>query len=115
MQESGKLIYDGELVATGYSGFGAGKNNAATVKIPNVGPIPVGLYEISSSFDSESHGPVCMHLSPMPGTETFGRGGFLIHGDSLIHQGMASHGCVILPRPVRRRIAASDDRELEVV
>jgi hypothetical protein len=69
MQESGKLIYDGELVATGYSGFGAGKNNPRVQHIPNVGPVPVGRYEISRAFDSQADGVVCMHLTPKAGHE----------------------------------------------
>jgi hypothetical protein len=56
-----------------------------------------------------------MHLTPEDGTDTHGRGGFLIHGDSLQHTGSASHGCIILPRPTRMEIAASEDRELEVI
>lgn len=115
-QTTGRLFeYGGHAVATGYSGFGAGKNNPAMERIVNVGPVPRGKYDISDRFDSETHGPVCMHLSPLPGTETFGRGGFLIHGDSASHPGLASHGCIILPRPVRLRIAESEDREMEVV
>jgi hypothetical protein len=45
----------------------------------------------------------------------FGRTGFLIHGDSLQHPGRASNGCIILPRPIRDRIAASGDDQLTVV
>jgi hypothetical protein len=52
---------------------------------------------------------------PDPGTETFGRGEFRIHGDSIAHPGTASHGCIILPRAVRDAIWRSGDRALEVV
>lgn len=114
MQESGKLIHDGELVAVGYSGFGAGKNNPRVQHIPNVGPVPVGRYEISRAFHSQADGVVCMHLTPKEGTNTYGRGGFLIHGESPSNDGDASRGCIVLSRPVRLLIDASEDRELEV-
>jgi hypothetical protein len=52
---------------------------------------------------------------PDRGTETFGRSEFRIHGDSIAHPGMASHGCIILPRAVRDAIWRSGDRALEVV
>lgn len=114
-QSNGKLFHDGQEIAEGYSGAGPGKNNGAMQGVPDVGPIPIGEYEIGQPFDSETHGPVCMHLSPIDGTDTLGRGGFLIHGDSIAAPGTASKGCVILPRPVRVQIGASDDRTLQVV
>jgi len=46
---------------------------------------------------------------------TFGRDGFLIHGDSVRHPGDASEGCIILPRRFRERIWTSEDTDLEVV
>jgi hypothetical protein len=115
IQANGNLIFGGKLIAAGYSGFGPGKNNPAMQSIPNVGPIPVGKYTIGLAFESEKDGPVVMHLMPAEETETFGRGGFLIHGDNAAHMGSSSHGCIILSRPVRLAIAASEDRELEVI
>lgn len=115
VQANGNLIFGGELVATGYSGFDQGRNNPAMQQEPNIGPIPVGTYSIGPVYDSEQHGPVVMHLFPSQETQTFGRGGFLIHGDSIQHPGSASHGCVIFPRSVRLRISQSEDREMEVV
>jgi hypothetical protein len=115
IQSNGNLIFGGKVVATGYSGFDAGKNNPAMQSVANVGPIPTGKYSIGLPYDSEAHGPVVMRLTPEDGTDTYGRGGFLIHGDSLQHTGSASHGCIILPRPTRMEIAASEDRELEVI
>lgn len=112
---NGTLAHNGEAIAEGYSGFEEGKNNPGAEREPGIGPIPRGMYSIGSVFDSEAHGPVVMHLSPEEGTETFGRGGFLIHGDSESHPGCASHGCIILPRSVRLQIVASDDKQLEVV
>lgn len=113
-QSAGEMQRDGEFICVGYSGFGAGKNNPDMESVANVGPIPRGRYQIGSPFDSETHGPVVMRLTPCDGTETFGRDGFLIHGDSVSRPGGASHGCIILPRPERLAIAGSGDTDLEV-
>lgn len=114
-QASGRLSRDGAEVARGYSGHGEGKNNPALEPVANVGPIPRGRYKLGPRFDSQSHGPVCMRLEACQGTETFGRDGFLIHGDSKRAPGTASHGCIILPRLIREAIAKSGDELLEVV
>ena len=115
-QRSGELQQDGGHVATGYSGAGAGKNNPALENVPNVGPIPRGEWTIAGPpADTPDHGPYVLRLNPAAGTETFGRSGFLMHGDSKEHPGCASHGCVILPRSVREQVWDSGDRELEVL
>ena len=114
-QKSGELQQDGKPVAAGYSGAGAGKNNPALENVPNVGPIPQGDWTISGPpVDTADHGPYVLKLNPEDDTETFGRSGFLIHGDSKEHPGCASHGCVILPRAVREQVWNSGDRTLEV-
>jgi hypothetical protein len=104
-----------ETPARGYSGHGDGCNNPMLQSVPDVGPIPQGRYTISQPFDSPDHGPVAMHLTPDAGTDTFGRSGFLMHGDSLEYPGQASLGCIIMPRAIRDQVAAGSDRELEVV
>jgi hypothetical protein len=115
-QQTGELQQDGKPVAMGYSGSGAGKNNPAFESIPNVGPIPAGNWTISGPpVDTSSHGPFVLHLEPAAETETFGRSGFLMHGDSKEHPGCASEGCVILPRPVREQVWNSGDRDLRVI
>lgn len=114
-QESGKLSWGDTVVATGYSGAGEGKNNPAFEQVPNVGPIPRGTYEISPPFDTETHGPFVMRLLPVGPTYTFGRSGFLMHGDSVHAPGTASEGCVIMPRPIRERVASSQDNQLTVI
>lgn len=112
---TGQLWRNREIVGVGYSGFGEGRDNPALEGVPNVGPIPRGEYTISSPYDSEKHGPHVMRLTPRDGTDTLGRGAFLIHGDSLHMPGTASHGCVILPRNIREQISESGDEVLEVV
>ena len=99
----------------GYSGTPAALNNPSDVAIPNVGPIPPGQYRIGSPIDTASHGPYVLPLTPSEGDETFGRSGFLIHGDSASHPGAASHGCIILARPIREQIWALGDHDLLVV
>ena len=113
-QSTGELSQDGTLIATGYSGYGDGRDNPADQDTANVGPIPAGSYLIGPVFDSEAHGPVVMRLTPQPGTNIFGRSGFLIHGDSIFSPGTASHGCIVVPRLARLAIANSHDVNLVV-
>jgi hypothetical protein len=54
-------------------------------------------------------------LKPAASTNTFGRSGFLMHGDSTQSPGSASQGCIIMPRPVREQVWNSGDRDLKVV
>ncbi len=115
-QKTGELQQDGRHVATGYSGAGAGKNNPAMEKEPNVGPIPRGDWTIvGPPVNTQDHGPYVLKLEPDAATETFGRAGFLLHGDSRQAPGSASHGCIVMPRTVREQVWNSGDRELEVV
>jgi len=116
IQETGELQQDGKSVAKGYSGAGAGKNNPKLQALHNVGPIPQGDWTISGPPTSTvEHGPYVLRLNPAPETETFGRSGFLIHGDSKAAPGTASQGCVILPRSAREEVWQSSDRGLKVV
>lgn len=115
-QSTGRLFQDGQLRATGYAGAGEGKNNPAMQGIENVGPLPQGVYAISDTpFDSQSHGPFCLRLTPDAANEMFGRAGFLIHGDSIAEPGTASEGCMIFSRAIRGLIHDSNDKELHVV
>jgi Protein of unknown function (DUF2778) len=115
-QFSGSLSKDGIRVGTGYSGFGPGKNDPATETIPDVGPIPCGLWTIEGpTFNSTEHGNYCLRLEPQKGTDTFGRSGFLMHGDSIEHPGQASKGCIVLPKNVRSTVWQSGDYQLTVV
>jgi len=115
-QKTGELQQDGKHVANGYSGAGNGKNNPAMQQVPNVGPIPQGDWTITGPpVNTHDHGPYVLTLKPAPATETFGRNGFLVHGDSIESPGCASHGCVIMPRPVREQVWNSGDHDLKVV
>jgi hypothetical protein len=116
-QFSGKL-YDpaGNLVGVGYSGAGDHKNQPAAQGRKDEGPIPCGQYSIGKVREKTPlHGPYVLPLNPNPDNEMFGRDGFLIHGDSVVHPGTASEGCIILDRDIRDKVGASKDKQLIVV
>lgn len=117
-QATGRLLRDSELVGIGYSGHEEGRNAPDKQAVIGIGPIPRGTYEIGDPHDTSSHGPYVMRLTAADGNEMFGRDGFLIHGDSKLAPGTASHGCIILSRDVREQIGKSlplNERTLEVV
>lgn len=128
-QSSGKLFRNTEagvckLEGEGYSGHGAGVNNPQLQERHDVGPIPQGMYLIEvirgtdgQPCDYEGKKAPVMRLTPEPGTETFGRSGFLIHGDLVGEAGQeeASLGCIIMPHSVRVAVAASGDYLLKVI
>ncbi len=116
-QRAGQMFRDdGELVGTGYSGHADGKNSPDHQATRGVGPIPRGRWRITEMIPRYgTHGPFVLRLQPEPGTETWGRAGFLIHGDSVAAPGTASLGCIVLPRPVREALWRSGDRSLTVV
>jgi hypothetical protein len=108
----------GFKLGDGYSGNGAGLNNPAMENDPDVGPIPRGSWTINPFFDDpDGKGPVVAHLTPADSTETFGRAGFMIHGDNSALNHSASEGCIVAPRFIRDQIAAevSVCNALEVV
>lgn len=119
-EQTGFFRHGDEPRIPAYSGFSTGKNNPQAQGQVGIGPIPQGAYLVGSEVDpdplgADRHGPVALHLLPLTGTQTFGRSGFLIHGDSIEHPGQASHGCIILPRPVRERVRNSTDKLLIVL
>lgn len=111
-QPTGELNHDGVFVGTGYSGTGVGRNNPAMQDVPNVGPIPQGVYSIGTERADPRLGPCIMPLSPASVTAAFGRSGFFIHGNNRADN--ASHGCIILGPAIRQQIASSPDRDLSV-
>jgi len=114
-QSTGELTNPGgDVVATGYSGHGAGKNNPAMQEKVDVGPIPQGTYTVGPPFTSDKHGPYAMSLTPAASDEMFGRSGFMMHGDSIEHPGGASEGCIIMPRNIREMVWSSGDHSLQV-
>lgn len=114
-QASGRLCRDNQFLVAGYSGHGDGKNSPQHEQDECIGPIPRGFYRIGSPFKSETHGPHVLRLFPDVGTNTWGRSGFLIHGDSIKNPGEASLGCIVIPLFARERISDSGDNKLHVV
>lgn len=114
---TGALTLDGTgFDYRGYSGWGPGKNNPGAQRVEDVGPIPCGDWRIvGPPCEVPERGPYVLRLEPFPGTDTYGRAGFLLHGDSVEHPGNASHGCIVLPRWAREAVWASGIRRLTVV
>jgi hypothetical protein len=126
-QIDGRWRRDGQLLGVGYSGRGVGRNRPfdSTAKMPdraetetmrNLGPLPAGRWRIGPAFTHPILGPLVMPLLPVEGTETYGRTGFLVHGDS--REGNASSGCVVLghfEREAISRAVEAGDRDLTVV
>jgi RHS repeat-associated protein len=104
-----------------YSGYGSGENNPAMQNVASAkhgdpaGPIPVGDWSIGPMHSSPNTGVGTMNLTPVPGTNTFGRTLFRIHGDNSARNHSASTGCIVAPRNVRDRVEASTDKCLRVV
>lgn len=113
-QSARTLSRDGAVVARGYSGRGAAKNDPMTEHVRATGPIPRGQWRIGPPRTSRRTGPYVLSLTPV-GHAARGRTAFQIHGDSARAPGTASSGCIILSRAVRERIWTSGDHELEVV
>lgn len=112
-QATGKLYLDGELLATGYAGYGEGKNNPAMEGKQMVGPIPKGIYSIGKSYRHPVLGPITMNLVPDKDNKMFGRSAFRIHGDN--KNGTASRGCIVLGPNVRQRIDNGPVKKIKVV
>ena len=115
-QKTGDLLFNGQRVGAGYSGFDNGKNNPSMQAMADVGPIPQGDWTIvGPPINTPTHGPFVLRLEAANGTNLFGRSGFLMHGDSIESPGTASHGCIIMPRNIREQVWQSGDTALQVV
>jgi|SRR6185312_7592092 len=122
---TGQLFNGSQYLATGYSGFGAGKLNPEMENVANVGPLPRGTYtmeiikgEDGLPCDYEGKKKPVIRLVPSSTNEMFGRAGFLMHGDSISDPGTASHGCVIEDHGTREVVAnaiTEGNNTLEVV
>lgn len=103
------------LDRAGYSGsFSAGGYNNPDKQYEKlVGPIPQGQYSIGPATDFPTK--LAFPLTPMAGTDTRGRGGFMIHGGCLDGTLRASTGCVIVDVATRTRIASGGIALLKVI
>lgn len=121
-QSEGKLYSDTKknLVSSGYSGAGRGKNNPSLQNLQGIGPIPRGKWKMIRVYNSNSVGPFTIELMALDEKlndihEASRRSAFRIHGDSIKNAGNASRGCIILPRAVRERMWKSKDKIIEVI
>lgn len=114
---TGEMHLGGKVIGAGYSGAGQHKNEPGSEYMPDLGPIPEGDWVISGPPETTAtHGPFVLPLAPGKETETYGRSGFLIHGERLYGEpGNASQGCIVLPRDVREVIWSSGEKNLLVV
>jgi hypothetical protein len=116
-QSTGQLRDEtGQLIWIGYAGRDAGKNNPAMQAVKGVGPLPRGLYTAQPPADDPVVGCYAMRLVPDPSNEMYGRCSFFEHGDAREHPGLASHGCIVMPRQVRGQFwQQCGDHRLQVV
>lgn len=82
--------------------------------VKGIGPLPVGKYTIGAPYNHPTVGKYAMPLLPDPANEMFGRNSFFMHGDSVEHPGLASHGCIIQARDIREKVWTSNDHALVV-
>lgn len=108
------IFANGALLGQVYSGHGDGLNNWHMENVPDIGPIPKGLYAVSDAFDSPLKGPTVFRLTPI-GHDAHGRTAFEMHGDNKFLNHTASNGCIIAARPIREWCDKQNVTELEVV
>ena len=105
----------GSLLGKVYSGKGTGLNNPLWEDVHDIGPIPKGSWSIGKFFNDPEKGPDVCHLTPYDGIETFGRSGFMIHGDNQLMNFSASEGCIVAARFIRVAIMNNACDILEVI
>lgn len=120
-QSTGELFdKNNKRIATGYAGGNCGKNpegrnNPYMQNVACVGPLPRGLYRMTTPVPQSQLGPYAIPLMPAATNEMFGRGHFYVHGDRTNAPGSASEGCIIMPRAVREQMWNSDDHDILVI
>lgn len=113
-QTTGKTLDENNaFVAAGYAGRDAGKNNPAMEGVKGIGPLPHGTYTGVELFEHHpTVGAYAIRLEPDAETTVriiaYGRDpkSFFMHGDDKEHPGLASHGCIVEPRPIREKFWA---------
>ena len=112
IQKTGEVIDpNGTLFdSDSYSGHGEGLNNPDMENVPNIGPIPAGVYEIGRAHYPEDHlGPIALRLYAFQTNNMYGRFGFFWHGDNAFMNHTASNGCIISSRNTRQRVQLNQD------
>jgi len=103
-QATGDFYIDGKFLAKGYAGYQEYANDTEFERLENLGPLPRGRYRMIYLGKYKDKGSVVTQLTPLPGTEMYGRDGMLIHGDNKRGNMSGSSGCIVLPRGARERI-----------
>ena len=113
VQAKGQLLRDGKVIATGYAGAPGHINRTESEGLKNKGPLPRGWYRIWFIYPTHpKYGSHLCILRPDPGTEMFGRSGFMIHADAPSRPGTASNGCIVLDAATRKRFNVGDRIEV---
>lgn len=97
-------------IALGYSGHLAALNDPDSERLIGMGPIPRGTWRMSAPRDHAQLGHYAIPLTPSDETDTHGRTGFYVHGDSKYRNQSASHGCIVLDLHAREELGAAIDR-----
>lgn len=116
-QSTGRITSGQVLIGVGYSGHEEGLNNSEFENKHDIGPIPRGKWKMITFFENqyENKGTHVIRLEPNEETETFGRDGFLVHGDNAAMDKSASHGCIIVEKSARDKMWSDADKIIEVV
>ena len=107
-QKSGLFLTPGgDVLTTGYSGRGQGRNNPLFQNVKNVGPAPRGYCKMLPGITHPKLGPIAIQIIYLTEDGSMlkllnGRSEFFIHGDNTAHD--ASLGCIILNRTAREYI-----------
>ena len=100
--------------ADAYSGAPPYVSGPNATHIKNEGSIPVGTWTMQKGMYRASHGEFVFHLDEHPGTNTFGRDKFMIHGSKHFQQcvqdtgkcgASGSKGCIIMGYEDRRQLS----------
>lgn len=105
---------DDNYLGTGWAGQGKYKNDPAATNVPNLGPLPVGLYTIGAAYHHPKLGPLTMNLTPDSTNVMFGRSVFRLHGAAAVNPELSSEGCIIQMHDVRLAVASNLDREFRL-
>ena len=118
---SGTFQFADGITVKGYSGVNNAKsknasdmygqyyyNNTENSDVKDRGAIPCGTYYITGYRNDSRLGQYTIVLSQDSANDTYGRDGFRIHGDNSDNN--ASHGCIILGRDARIKIAQEFDQ-----
>jgi uncharacterized protein RhaS with RHS repeats len=91
-----------------YSGAPGAVNDGSQQNTPNVGPIPLGDYDIGAGVGNRGTGPNSLPLTPTANNNQFPStrdpNSFLMHGDNSQGNQSASQGCIICSPNIRNTI-----------